>query len=735
MSDHKRPLSLNGFTENTLPKSNGMNSNMLNNSQLLPPVCEDSADDVNYIIKNLSCPADNVPTYVSKQYNNDSIVGNEIQAYAKIAGCNWTYYVKSLSITLGRNTDIHSSKNTEIIDIDLGPSKVISRKHASIEYDLNGRKWQLFIRGRNGLKVNGVRLNLPSTTPYDLTSGNIIDIGGTQMMFILPDAPPVIPTQFRHLLNNKRQKLNDVESNQISGYGNSMDLNVKSDIINNQVKAFQLQEGVSHPDSLSSEQDYSKDEAKDLKPPYSYATMITQAILSNPQGILSLSEIYDWISNHFAYYRHTKQGWQNSIRHNLSLNKAFEKVPRRPNEPGKGMKWQISESYRKEFLEKWKDGSLNKIRRGTSVSRQLQLHLIKNNVLPSGRERQLPVYASNGSGILLNDSNLINLSSSNMSMSNHNNNLNMHVDMSNSPGKTINNHQGSNLTGLTSPTKVNNAANVGNLNVPPTSSYPLPNLSNNKVMNNDMNFLGDNSNSNANSNSNSNLPSPVKNSSIPEITYMNADQKYSTGLVSSINNTNNSDQLLNNDTVLKNISNENSNDKIVPKIENNNDNDNEHKSKLSTQEHNNENNKTDDKEIPDTNSKSVSDDLVRNTLPIPNPKPQFLNPPENNLPMLSPKKYFSRLEMMTPERNIQRPVLEPNSLHSNGSVNSSPALWNYVQFSTPLGPNTGNSNIPTTGNDGDKLPKIELESPLKNRKTLGKVCDFKDIDLVKGFKQ
>ncbi|KAL6450678.1 FKH2 Fork-head transcriptional regulator 2 [Candida maltosa Xu316] len=134
------------------------------------------------------------------------------------------------------------------------------------------------------------------------------------------------------------------------------------------------------------DQDLSKEEAKDIKPPYSYATMITQAILSNPNGVMSLSEIYNWIASHYAYYKYSKTGWQNSIRHNLSLNKAFEKVPRRANEPGKGMKWQISDSYKEDFLNKISDGTISKTRRGSSVSRQLSLHLATHKQLPESQK-------------------------------------------------------------------------------------------------------------------------------------------------------------------------------------------------------------------------------------------------------------------------------------------------------------------------------------------------------------
>ncbi|XP_051977244.1 forkhead box protein C2-like [Xyrauchen texanus] len=90
-----------------------------------------------------------------------------------------------------------------------------------------------------------------------------------------------------------------------------------------------------------------QNEGIEEKPTQSYIALISMAILDSEEKKLLLCDIYQWIMDHYPFFKSKDKNWRNSVRHNLSLNECFIKVGRSDN--GKGHFWAIHPASFQDF--------------------------------------------------------------------------------------------------------------------------------------------------------------------------------------------------------------------------------------------------------------------------------------------------------------------------------------------------------------------------------------------------
>jgi forkhead protein FKH len=205
---------------------------------------------------------------------------------------------------------------------------MVSRKHASIAYE--NEEWWLAVFGRNGVKLDGTSIQMddrvtlangyscPGSIPLskiDLVCRSVLEIGGIQMMFVLPS-----PLTRATLLQIHAQQHNLPLPLQTPAPAKRTTIPRRSSSSPSSMSYPQGVRIVQGPRIITSpnitefashgEIDLSLESSKEIKPQFSYAMMIAQAILSVPEQKMQLSKIYEFIMNRYAFYRYTKSGWQ-----------------------------------------------------------------------------------------------------------------------------------------------------------------------------------------------------------------------------------------------------------------------------------------------------------------------------------------------------------------------------------------------------------------------------------------
>ncbi|KAG0252905.1 Pre-rRNA-processing protein fhl1 [Mortierella polycephala] len=281
---------------------------------------------------NITYPQATNNTNAATTAANGEASSEPVQAYAKLEGDSFCYYIRTLQVTFGRK-----ASSSDQVDIHLGPTKAISRQHARLFYNFTTQRFEMTVFGKNGAFVNDQFVEKGVTVP--LENRTKIQIGEVSFSFLLPKIETDDSAQDATQSQGSLQRTSGA-GNGASGV--SQQAHPASASSNTSVK----REASSQPPEQFDSSDYS---SRDTKPPFSYASLIAQAINSIPTRKLTLNGIYQHITQHYPYYQMAQNGWQNSIRHNLSLNKAFVKVPRSDSEPGKGAFWTIDQSCESQF--------------------------------------------------------------------------------------------------------------------------------------------------------------------------------------------------------------------------------------------------------------------------------------------------------------------------------------------------------------------------------------------------
>lgn len=137
------------------------------------------------IRRNLSFVPITSEAALGSSNHDDDKDSSKISAYARLDFENFTFFVQTLQVILGRKSNdelLQSSHHA--VDVHLSSTKAVSRRHAKIFYNFGTQRFELSILGRNGAFVDDVFIEKGITVP--LADGTKIQIGDITFAFVLP---------------------------------------------------------------------------------------------------------------------------------------------------------------------------------------------------------------------------------------------------------------------------------------------------------------------------------------------------------------------------------------------------------------------------------------------------------------------------------------------------------------------------------------------------------------------